>query len=114
MTFTEALQHFDAAVALVDGLQRKGKSMPYTGDNERMFGLVNKAGEIGVRLSKEEQNAFVAEYPNNGIYKSYGAVMKDYIHLPDSLVKDSEKLAFYLQKSWDYIITLPPKPSKKK
>lgn len=113
MDFKSSLAVFDAAIHLIPGLERKGKSMPYTGDNQRMFGLVNKAGEIGVRLSKEDQERFALAFPEHTVYKSYGAVMKDHVHLPKSFHSNPSLIASYLEKSWSYIQSLPPKPKKK-
>ena len=113
MDFQSSLLVFDQAVALVPNLVRKGKSMPYTGDNQRMFGMVNKTGEIGVRLSKEDQEHFAIEFPEHAVYESYGAVMKDDVHLPESFHSNPSLIADYLQKSWSYIQSLPSKPKKK-
>jgi len=48
--------------------------MPYTSANGYMFSLYNKACEIGIRFSKEQQQYM--EELNTIHYKSYGAVIK--------------------------------------
>ena len=41
--------------------------MPYTSANGYMFSLFNKAGEIGIRFSKEVQQKYMEEW-NTTIY----------------------------------------------
>ena len=52
------LELYDAAVKSINGLTRKGKTMPYTSANGYMFSLFNKNGQLGIRLSKDEQIIF--------------------------------------------------------
>ena len=42
-------------------------------------------------------------------YKSYGAVMKGYILIPERLLEDLDVLADYLNQSYDYVMGLEPK-----
>jgi hypothetical protein len=107
-TYKERLDVYDALVAKCDRFQRKGKTMPYTSANGYMFSLLNKAGEIGIRFSKEVQEKYREEL-NTTLYKSYGATMKGYILIPDTLLSDLDVLAKYLDESYDYVMTLPPK-----
>ena len=82
--------------------------MPYTSANGYMFSLFNKAGEIGIRFSKEVQSNYMKEF-NTTIYKSYGAVMRGYILIPESMLDDLDHLATYLNESYDYVMSLDPK-----
>ncbi|MGH1364587.1 MAG: hypothetical protein ACRBF0_13585 [Calditrichia bacterium] len=109
----EKLKIYDELVAKVPGLERLGKTMPYTSANTYMFSLFNKAGEIGLRLSKEQQKEFIEKY-DSGPYKSYGATMKDYVLVPESMLDDLDLLATYLQMSKDFVESLKPQPRKKK
>lgn len=43
------------------------------------------------------------------IYKSYGAVMKGSVLIPDSMLNDLNSLSSYLNKSYDYVMSLDPK-----
>ncbi|EDP97636.1 hypothetical protein U8527_04760 [Kordia algicida OT-1] len=104
----ERLKIFDAIVAKCPRFERKGKSMIYTSANGHMFGLLNKAGEIGFRYSKEVQENYIKEF-NSDYYKSYGAVMKGYVLIPSNMLTDLDKLAEYLNESYDYVMSLPPK-----
>lgn len=104
----ERLKLYDELVAKCERFERKGKTMPYTSANGYMFSLLNKAGEIGIRFSKDVQEKYMQEF-NTTFYKSYGAVMKGYILIPEEMLKDLDKVAVYLDESYDYVMTLEPK-----
>ncbi|MEC3907577.1 hypothetical protein VOI54_11150 [Tamlana sp. 2201CG12-4] len=82
--------------------------MPYTSANGYMFSLLNKAGEIGIRFSKDVQEKYIKEFQSS-IYKSYGAVMKGYVLIPDHMLEDIDAITKYLNESYDYVMTLEPK-----
>jgi hypothetical protein len=94
-------------------IERKGVTNPYTSFNGHMFTHLSKDGTLGIRLPKDERDAFLEKY-NTSLYESYGAVMKEYAAVPDELLQNTEKLSPYLTISFEYIKTLKPKPSKKK
>jgi TfoX/Sxy family transcriptional regulator of competence genes len=48
------------------------------------------------------------------LFEAYGAVMREYVTVPDSLLKNTKELRKYLDMSYGYIKTLKPKPAKKK
>jgi len=81
--------------------------MPYTSANGYMFSLYNKACEIGIRFSKEQQQYM--EELNTIHYKSYGAVMKGYILIPEEMWTDLDTLAQYMNESFNYVMSLQPK-----
>lgn len=108
MTWDEKLQIFDDLVAQCPRFERKGKSMIYTSANGYMFALLNKAGEIGIRFSKEVQEQYIKEFQSS-LYKSYGAVMKGYVLIPDHMLGDSEEIINLLNESYDYVMSLEPK-----
>lgn len=104
----QRLNIYDELVAKCPRFERKGKTMPYTSANGYMFSLLNKAGEIGIRFSKEVQMKYMEEL-NTTLYKSYGATMKGYILIPEQMLGDLDNVARYLDKSYDYVMTLDPK-----
>ena len=106
--YKEKLAFYDKLVAKCPRFERKGKTMPYTSANGYMFSLLNKDGELGFRFSKEVQQKYIEEL-NTTIFKSYGAVMRGYILIPDHMLKDLDKLAVYLNESFDYVMSLEPK-----
>ncbi|MEM9679118.1 MAG: hypothetical protein AAF901_02240 [Bacteroidota bacterium] len=108
MAWEDELKFYDSLIALNPNFERKGKSMIYTSANGYMFTLLNKAGEIGFRLPKDVAAKFMEDY-NTGPYYSYGAKMKDYVLVPKALYSDMDLLADYLQQSYEFVMSLPPK-----
>ncbi len=104
----EKIKIYDALVSKCSRFKRKGKTMPYTSANGYMFSLFNKDNEIGIRFSKAIQEKYIKEIPTT-IYKSYGAVMKGYILIPEKMWGDLDELAKLLDESYDYVMSLEPK-----
>ena len=104
----EKLKIYDALISRCPRFERKGKTMPYTSANGHMFSLFNKAGEIGIRFSKETQEKYIEAFQSS-IYKSYGAVMKGYVLIPKEMLNDLDNVAKYLDESYDYVMSLEPK-----
>ena len=113
MDYKEQLKIYDELVSKCPRMTRKGKTMPYTSANGYMFSLLNKAGELGIRFSKEVQEKYLEEF-NSVLYHSYGAIMKGYVLIPNEMLADLDKLSEYLDESFDYVMSLPPKPTKGK
>jgi len=104
----EKLKIYNELVAKCPRFQRKGTTMPYTSANGHMFSLLNKAGEIGIRFSKEVQKKYIEEF-DSSIYKSYNSIMHGYVLIPERMLKDQDNVAKYLEESYDYIMSLDPK-----
>ena len=104
----EKLERYDRLVAKCPRFERKGKTGPYTSANGHMFSFLNKAGELGFRYSKEVQEKYIQEFGTT-IFKSHGAVMRGYVLIPDHMLEDLDKLAEYLNESYDYVMSLDPK-----
>ena len=108
----QKLSIYDKLVAKCPRFDRKGKTVPYTSANGYMFSLLNKAGELGIRFSKDEQQKFIDEYQTT-IFKSHGAVMRGYVLIPDQMLSNLDALAVHLNRSFDYVMSLEPPTSKK-
>lgn len=108
MTWEAQLKIYDAIVDKCPRFERKGKSMIYTSANGYMFTLLNKAGEIGVRFSKEVQEQYINEFESS-IYKSYGATMRGYVLIPNKVLQNLDKMAELFNESYDYVMSLEPK-----
>jgi hypothetical protein len=103
------LKEFDE-IAKMAGIERKGKTMPYTSSNGYMFSLLNKDAQLGIRLSKEDTAHFLESYPDCGEFRSHGARMREYVLIPEDLVISDKKLVTsYLKKGHRYVNTLKPK-----
>ncbi|MBO6518040.1 MAG: hypothetical protein JJ975_15985 [Bacteroidia bacterium] len=106
--YDEKLKIYDALVGKCPNIERKGKTMPYTSANGYMFSLLNKAGEIGIRFSKEVQKKYLVEFDTT-LFKSYNSIMHGYVLIPDEMLKDLDRVANYLQESYNYVMSLEPK-----
>ncbi|TAI49532.1 hypothetical protein [Flagellimonas allohymeniacidonis] len=104
----ETLKVYDALIAANPNFERKGKTMPYTSANGYMFSQVNKAGELGIRLSKADTEEFDAKYGAEP-FLSYGSKMREYVLIPKELLADKETLEYFLQKGYEHVMSLPPK-----
>ena len=104
----EKLKIYDKLVAKCCRFERKGKTMPYTSVNGHMFSLLNKAGEIGIRFSKEVQKKYIEKFDTT-TYKSYNSIMHGYVLIPEKMLENLDEVARYLDESYDYALSLPPK-----
>ncbi len=104
----EKLKVYDELVAKCSRFERKGKTVPYTSANGHMFSLFNKAGEIGIRFSKEVQKKYLEKY-NTTIFRSYNSIMHGYILITDEMLEDLDHVAELLNESFDYVMSLDPK-----
>ena len=89
-----------------------GQKLPYTSLNGNMFSFVTKAGKVGLRMGKEEREAFIEKYESK-LAENYGTVMKEYVEVPDALLENLDELTPYLEISYAYAGTLKPKATKK-
>ncbi|HSR52946.1 MAG TPA: hypothetical protein VLV83_19160 [Acidobacteriota bacterium] len=104
----ERLEIYDKLVAKCPRFERKGKTVPNTSANGYMFSMLNKDGELGIRFSKPVQEKYLQEF-NTTLFKSYGAVMRGYVLIPDHMLGDLDQLADLLNESYDYVMSLKPK-----
>ena len=104
----ERLALYDDLVSRCPRFERKGKAMPFTSANGYMFSLLNKAGQIGIRFSKETQKKYMEEW-NSTLYKSYNSIMHGYVLIPESMLEDLDNVAKYLDESYDYVMSLEAK-----
>lgn len=108
-----SIEVYDAIIALHPDIERKGKNMLYTSANGYMFSMVNKDGEIGIRLPDESGKKFMEAHQTTR-FKSHGAFMRGYVLVPESLYDNVELLSEYLGEGYQYVMSLPPKAGKKK
>lgn len=104
----EKLKLYDELISKCPRFERKGKTMPYTSANGYMFSLLNKAGEIGIRFSKEVQKKYMEKWDST-LYISYNSIMHGYVLIPEHMLEDLDNVAKYLDESYDYVMTLEPK-----
>src|SRR6202167_5072822 len=109
----DKLELYEKLVATNPKIERKGAANPYTSLNGHMFTYLNPSGSLALRLPDDKREKFLKKYKTT-LFEAYGAVMKEYVTVPDSLLKDTKTLQRYLQLSYEYIKTLKPKPTPKR
>lgn len=109
----EVFEYYKKLVKTHPDVELKGATMPYTSVNGHMFSQLNKSGIVGIRLAKEDWKQFMEKY-NADPFESYGAVMREYVAVPDDLLKKTDELKAYFELSYNYACKLKPKPTKKK
>jgi hypothetical protein len=110
----EKLEQYTAVVEQSkSGAVVKGAKNPYTSRNGHMFSFLDGDGTMALRLPEELTQEFRSQY-DSGDVMQYGATMRGYSSVPAELLVDTNELAAWFDKSWNWIGTLPPKPTKKK
>lgn len=107
------LEFYNQLVNSLPNIERKGATMPYTSLNGNMFSFLAKDGSLGLRLPKEEREAFLEKYQTH-LCEAHGTIMKEYVHIPVELLSKTEELKPYYKMSHEYTKTLKPKPPKSK
>lgn len=102
------LELYEKAVATLPEVERKGKTMPYTSHNGHMFSFLTKEAKLAVRLPGEERESFVQKYGTAPVVQ-YGAVMQEYVEVPQEILRNTDQLRHYLKLSYEYVGTLKPK-----
>lgn len=101
---------YEALIATLPGVERKGAKFPYTAVNGNMFSILSPQGVMGLRLAPVEREAFLLDH-SAALYQSHGAVMAEYVAVPAALLSDSVRMAAYVARSFAYAQTLKPKPT---
>jgi len=105
---------YEKLLASIPEIERKGADNPFTSLNGNMFSLLlSPEGRMALRLPQDEREQFLKKYKTT-LFEAYGTVMKEYVAVPDTLLKKTKELQKYLQWSYDYAKTLKSKASKKK
>ena len=105
---SDKFELYEAAVARVEDLERKGATMPYTSRNGHMTSFLDKEGSVAIRLSPDEREEFFSNY-DSGVAVQYGREMKEFAVVPDSLLGDTVEFAGWLKRGNDWAGTLKPK-----
>ena len=103
---------YEKLVATNPSVERKGAANPYTSLNGHMFSYLNPSGTLALRLPAVEREKFLKKYKTT-LFEAYGTVMKQYVTVPESLLKNTKELQKYFDISYRYIGSLKPKPTKK-
>jgi hypothetical protein len=109
----EKVALYERLLAIRPEIERKGDANPYTSLNGNMFTLLHQSQTLAIRLPDPEREKFLEKYDTT-LFEAYGAVMKEYVRVPDSLLGKTAELRKYLDMSYEYAKTLKPKPTTKK
>jgi TfoX/Sxy family transcriptional regulator of competence genes len=109
----DKLALYDKLVATNPKVKRQGVTLPYTSLNGNMFSFLTADGTLALRLPDAAREEFLKKYKTK-LMVQHGAVMKEYVAVPDKLLKKTAELKPHLAMSHEYAKTLKPKPSKKK
>jgi len=80
--------------------------------NGNMFTLLHQSQTLAIRLPEEKRAEFLKKHKTK-FFEAYGAVMKEYVAVPDTLLKNTKELQKYLAASYEYAKTLKPKATRK-
>jgi hypothetical protein len=111
--YEESLLLYAKLIATNASIELKGATMPYTSHNGHMFSYLEKNGTLGLRLPSTEIEKFLKKYKTT-LFVSYGIVKKEFVLVPDSLLKKTKELGPYLDMSFAYVQSLKPKAAKRK
>lgn len=106
------LEAYKKLIAILPGIELKGASMPYTSVNGHMFSFLDKDGNLGLRLPSAERNAFIEQY-HTRLCEAHGTTLKEYVYVPEDLFKRTDEIKTWFEKSFVYVGSLKPKPTKK-
>lgn len=107
------LEAYEALIAEIEDLERKGKTQPYTSLNGNMFSFLAPDGTLAFRLSKADRAAFLDRFPD-AVVEQYDTAMKDYVAVPDALIEDASPLRELFASCLANARTLKPKPTTRK
>jgi TfoX/Sxy family transcriptional regulator of competence genes len=110
---SDKLALFDALIAVRPEIERKGANNAYAAVNGNMFLLMQADGVLAIRLPDSAREEFLKKYKAK-LHEAYGAVMKEYVAVPDAALGKTKEMQKYVAISYDYAKALKAKPTKKK
>ena len=111
----DKLRLYERLIEAVAGVEAKSNfGSGYTAVNGNMYSMISKHGVVGIRLPEPDRSEFISRH-NTEIFRADPAwpPAKEYVAVPDSLLAHTDALVPYLQRSYEYALTLKPKPTKK-
>lgn len=108
----EAVTAFEAATSGLPGAEPRkmfGYSCVFAKGN--MFAGLHEAGMI-LRLPEEQRTEFLQLKGAKQFEPMPGRVMREYVVVPKILLNAPKQLRAWVEKSLDYVLSLPAKPKK--
>jgi TfoX/Sxy family transcriptional regulator of competence genes len=109
----EKVALYDKLITTILKIERKGAENPYTALNGNMFTLLHQSRTLAIRLPEDKREEFLKKHKTK-LFEAYGVVMKEYVTVPDTLLKNTTEIGKYLEVSYEYAKTLKPKATKTK
>ncbi len=78
-----------------------------------MFSFLSKDGKLNIRLPETDREDFIRKFKTK-LSVQHGVTMKEYVVVPESLLKKTSELQIYLHRSFEYVKTLKSKTTTKK
>ena len=104
----DKLKLYDDLIKTNPAIERKGMKLPYTSVNGHMFTFLSESGTLAIRLPEDKRDAFIKKH-GAALMEAHGTVMKEYVAVPESVLKNTKELKKYLDISYEYVKTLKPK-----
>ena len=108
----EKIALYNKLVTSQSGAILKGATIPYTSLNGHMYSFLTKEDIVALRLPKDERINFLNKYKTT-LVQQYGIVQKEYVVVPDNLLKKTNELKQYFETSYKYVSSLKPKATAK-
>jgi TfoX/Sxy family transcriptional regulator of competence genes len=109
----DKLELYDKLIRERPHIERKGVGLPYTSMNGHMFSFLSAGGSLALRLPAEKREEFLAKHTAS-LFVAHGAILKEYVEVPEKLFTNTAELLPYLDMSYEYVQSLKPKQPKKK
>jgi hypothetical protein len=109
---TEKLELYEKVLAVNPRIERKGDTVPYTSLNGHMFSYLNASGLMALRLAEPEREEFLRKYETT-LFHAYGIIQKEYVTVPDSLLRNTDELRPWVDRSYRHVSAMKPKPTTK-
>jgi hypothetical protein len=108
----EKLELYEKVLAVHPRIERKGDTVPYTSLNGHMFSYLNASGLMALRLAEAEREEFLKKYETT-LFHAYGIVQKEYVTVPDGLLRKTDELRPWVDLSYRYVGAMKPKETAK-
>jgi hypothetical protein len=103
---------YEKLISATPGVERKtGFGSPYTAINGNMYSMMAKDGSLALRLGKQDREAFLEKFSTT-LFPGPIGPLKEYVLVPDDLLKNTRVLKKYMALSFEYAKTLRPKAQK--
>ena len=108
----DTLALYEKLVATNPDIERKGATLPYTSLDGHMFSFLTETGTLALRLPDAQREAFLKKYKTR-LCERHGMVMKEYVEVPDALLRKTGDLQPYFAASVAYAASLKAKSTAK-